>query len=72
MLGAHAFVNVLAFYRDVPRACPELELWCAGQTRAIVDDLEHVRPLLANETKLTPLGRALAEPLLAHFDRVAP
>jgi HEXXH motif-containing protein len=65
LLGAHAFVNVLGFYRDLPRVHPEVEGWCARQASSISRDVEQVRPLLEDTTKLTPLGQALTEPIVA-------
>ena len=46
LLGAHAFTNVLAFYRDLPSVYPKLDNWCRGQLRIIVQDIDGVRPLL--------------------------
>ena len=70
LLGAHACVNVLAFYREALAIYPELEDWLAGQIRLILPEVEQVRHLIGDRNKFTPMGQEFVSPLLAKLDDV--
>jgi HEXXH motif-containing protein len=67
LLAYHAFGNVLLFYRRCrSRGVGEPEL-CERQERAYEDCLATLRRPLETTRALTPLGRALFEPLAARL-----
>jgi len=71
LLGAHAFINVLAFYRDLADVQPELASYCAQQSSAILADVLQIRPLLEDADKYTESGNAFLAPLLRRLQSVS-
>ncbi len=71
LLGAHAFINVLAFYRDLAGFDQKLASYCSQQSSAILADVLQIRPLLEDESKYTESGKAFVTPLLSTLKRVS-
>ena len=64
LLAYHAFANVLLFYRHAHNALAgEERKWLLKESEKIMNELEELEVPLRSTKALTPLGRALWEPL---------
>lgn len=63
LLAYHAFANVLLFYRDCLASGIEDGGYCERNEQATIPQLEVLEKSLRTTKALTPLGRALYEPL---------
>jgi HEXXH motif-containing protein len=65
LLAYHAFANVMLFYRDCLAANIRDEGYCERNEKATMPQLKMLDEALQATRALTPLGRALYEPLAA-------
>jgi HEXXH motif-containing protein len=67
LIAYHAFANVLLFYRSCAAAGPDSDQYCRRSEKILVPQLEQLEMALRTSRALTPLGRALWEPLAAQI-----
>ena len=63
-LGFHAHANVVLFCRDYRASGPDDDGYCARREASLLSDLACFQELLGTSKALTPVGRALVDPLL--------
>jgi HEXXH motif-containing protein len=65
LIAYHAFANVLLFYRCCAANGLDKDPYCRLNEKVLVPQLEQLEGALRKSRALTPLGRALWEPLAA-------
>ncbi len=68
LLAYHAFANVYLYYREC-LASPDHHERAKAELRTVYNDLSVVEDTLMTSDKLTPIGRALIEPLYRELHR---
>lgn len=64
LLGYHAFANVYLYYKNCMRLFPDKRDVCLQRMAMTLEDVKYVEKIIKESDKLTPIGQAIAEPLI--------